>query len=187
MERGTFAIILSFIAVFFGIVAIITSRPCLSDFNSIGVIVAALCGLVTLLIAWNIYQVIDTRAIRQKYEEIETRLNNSLNSNAIEINQLRGIIFGTMAELLDTNYDRPAHAYEYYLYALRNHLFGRCDDSQITKILSRMEGLLPFGEKSEPFQDQEVFEKIFNEVTTSGLLKVEYIKKLFEFENQRKG
>lgn len=78
MERGTFAIILSAIAVFFGIVAIITSRPYLLDFDAVGVMVAILCGLITLLIGWNIYTVIDTKQTLKRLNSVDEAINQAV-------------------------------------------------------------------------------------------------------------
>lgn len=65
MERGTFAIVLSFIAVFFGVVSIITSRPYMLDCDTTGVMVTILCCLVTVLIGWQIFNVIEINAIKK--------------------------------------------------------------------------------------------------------------------------
>ena len=79
-ERNKIALILSFIAVFFGIVAIITSRPYLLKFDTVGIMVTILCGLVALLIGWNIYTVIDVRNITE-------RINNNTEHQITQIEQ----------------------------------------------------------------------------------------------------
>ena len=61
MDKGTFAIILSAVAILFGIVAIITTRPYCWELDHVGVIITTLSLLVTLLIGWNIWSVLDIK------------------------------------------------------------------------------------------------------------------------------
>lgn len=76
-ERTTLAIILSSIAIFFSIVALYTSRPYNWALDFVGVIISVLTLLVTLLVGWNIYTVVDfKREIEDVKKETETKLNN---------------------------------------------------------------------------------------------------------------
>lgn len=89
MDRGLYAIILSFIAIFFGIVAIITSRPYLLDFNATGVMVTVLCCLVTVLIGWQIFNVLEISKIRK--ETLATRDEILLETNKNLLLTLHGL------------------------------------------------------------------------------------------------
>lgn len=76
-ERTTLAIILSSIAIFFSIVALYTSRPYNWALDFVGVIISVLTLLVTLLVGWNIYTVVDfKREIEDVKKETETKLND---------------------------------------------------------------------------------------------------------------
>lgn len=68
IERGTFACILSGMAIFLSIVAIYTTRPFNWNLDFVGVIIMILTLLVTLLIGWNIFTALD---LKRKVENIE--------------------------------------------------------------------------------------------------------------------
>lgn len=68
MKQSSFAIILSGIAIFFGLVAIYTTRPYNWDLDFVGVIIVILTFLVTLLIGWNIFTALD---LKKKLESME--------------------------------------------------------------------------------------------------------------------
>lgn len=68
MKQSSFAIILSGIAIFFGLVAIYTTRPYNWDLDFIGGIIMILTFLVTLLIGWNIFTALD---LKKKVESME--------------------------------------------------------------------------------------------------------------------
>ena len=61
MKQSSFAIILSSIAIFLGLVAIFTTRPYNWDLDFVGVIIVILTFLVTLLIGWNIFTALDLK------------------------------------------------------------------------------------------------------------------------------
>lgn len=68
MKQCSFAIILSGIAIFFGLVAIYTTRPYNWDLDFVGGIIMTLTFLVTLLIGWNIFTALD---LKRKVENME--------------------------------------------------------------------------------------------------------------------
>lgn len=68
MKQSSFAIILSSIAIFLGLVAIFTTRPYNWDLDFVGVIIVILTFLVTLLIGWNIFTALD---LKKKVESME--------------------------------------------------------------------------------------------------------------------
>lgn len=106
MERGTFAIILSAIAVFFGIVAIITSRPYLLDFDAVGVMVAILCGLITLLIGWNIYTVIDTKQTLKRLNSLDEAINQAVKQVESKWQNDLAIFYQLITKIGDTTGER---------------------------------------------------------------------------------
>lgn len=62
--------ILSSIAVFFGIIAMIISQPYCCNLNSVNFIIAILSLLVTLLIGWNIFIALDfKKEVNDKIEK----------------------------------------------------------------------------------------------------------------------
>jgi len=87
-KKGTYAMIFSGIAIFFGIIATFTSRPYNWDLDFVGVAFSIMFALITLLVAWNIYTVIDTKdtIVKMKtvaQEEVRnaiTGINNSMNA-----------------------------------------------------------------------------------------------------------
>ena len=68
MKQSSFAIILSGIAIFLGLVAIYTTRPYNWDLDFVGGIIMILTFLVTLLIGWNIFTALD---LKRKVENME--------------------------------------------------------------------------------------------------------------------
>ena len=68
MKQSSFAIILSGIAIFFGLVAIYTTRPYNWDLDFVGALIVILTFLVTLLIGWNIFTALD---LKKKVENME--------------------------------------------------------------------------------------------------------------------
>ena len=77
-----FAIVLSLVAILFGIVAIITTRPYNWHIDFVGVAFATVCSLVTFLAAWNIYSAID---MDKKIKRFDNKLT-SLKSDVQESN-----------------------------------------------------------------------------------------------------
>lgn len=67
------------------LVALCRSYPIPSSFDYTGLIVGVLSLLVTVLIGWNIYSVIDTKSIIKKHEILKRKTTN-------EINKLRNLI-----------------------------------------------------------------------------------------------
>ena len=78
-EKVNLAVIFSCIAMFFGIVSVITSQPYNDDINITGVIVTVLCCTVALLVAWNIYSVVDTKDKIEKATELDKRIKKATN------------------------------------------------------------------------------------------------------------
>ena len=76
-----FAIVLSFIAIFFGIVAIITTRPYNWHIDFVGVAFATVCSLVTLFAAWNIYSAIDVDKKIKKFDDNLTSFKSDVQEN----------------------------------------------------------------------------------------------------------
>lgn len=74
MKQSGWALILSGIAIIISIVAICVACPHNKDlgFDYQGVIVGVLSLLVTILIGWNIYSIIDMKNTKDKIEEIST-------------------------------------------------------------------------------------------------------------------
>lgn len=58
-QSSKFAIVLSCVAIVFGIVAIITTRPYNWAADTVGVAFAAICALITFVAAWNIYSTLN--------------------------------------------------------------------------------------------------------------------------------
>ncbi len=76
-----FAIVLSFVAIFFGIVAIITTRPYNWHIDFVGVAFATVCSLATFLAAWNIYSAIDVDKKIKKFDNNLTSFKSDVQEN----------------------------------------------------------------------------------------------------------
>lgn len=76
-----FAIVLSFVAIIFGIVAIITTRPYNWHIDFVGVAFATVCSLVTLLAAWNIYSAIDVDKKIKRFDNNLTSFKSDVQEN----------------------------------------------------------------------------------------------------------
>lgn len=59
---------LSLIALIISLYSLLASRAFTRDADIIGIAVALLCGLVTLLIGWNIYNIIDIKGLRDQID-----------------------------------------------------------------------------------------------------------------------
>ena len=81
MNISKLSIILSGFAVLFGVVAIFTSRPYNYELDHIGFIVAVLVCIITLLIGWNIYTVIDVKDKIERSTEIEEKIKDAISKN----------------------------------------------------------------------------------------------------------
>ena len=69
MEKNTISIIYSSIAIFISLVAIYTTRPYNWESDFVGLTITILSFLVTLLIGWNIFQVVDIKGRITKIKE----------------------------------------------------------------------------------------------------------------------
>ena len=105
MDKATFSIILSGIAIFLGVVAIYTTRPYNWELDFVGTIITILTFLTTLLIGWNIYSVVDakgritrieerqrksTQDINEKYNDLSVRSRVSFNESKMFLFFLQG-------------------------------------------------------------------------------------------------
>ena len=74
MKKENLALVLSGIAILISIIAICISCPHKAElgFDYQGVLVGILSLLVTALIGWNIYTIIDIKSTRDKIDEIST-------------------------------------------------------------------------------------------------------------------
>lgn len=87
MKDSTFSVILSYIAIFFGIVAIYTTRPYNWELNFVGTTITILTFLVTILIGWNIYSVIDVRGRITKTEQENEKYKKQLEDKIRSFNE----------------------------------------------------------------------------------------------------
>ena len=80
MKKENWALVLSIVSVVISIIAICISCPHKAElgFDYQGVIVGILALLVTMLIGWNIYSIIDIRKIRE--ELLTTKVNSAFNA-----------------------------------------------------------------------------------------------------------
>lgn len=182
-DKCTFAIILSGIAIFLSIVAIYTSRPYNWELNFVGVGVTVLSVLVTLLVGWNIYSTLD---IKKDSQRLRRDFENRVAENDKSVNDVKAMVFSVCADLLKKEYNNPVQAYEYYMYALRNYLFGKHRKSSIDKTLSKMEDALLRDNKATSFDSDEMFYAILNEIKTSDQLSNEQQVILERLESIRK-
>lgn len=83
MKKENWALVLSIVSVVISIIAICISCPHKAElgFDYQGVIVGILALLVTMLIGWNIYSIIDIRKIRE--ELLTTKVNSVFNAEKI--------------------------------------------------------------------------------------------------------
>ena len=78
----------NFIALIFSIAALCMTHPNQLGFDYIGAIVGILALLVTVLIGWNIYQLVDVKGIRKDFEE----LKKSCKSDIDKLKKMQSII-----------------------------------------------------------------------------------------------
>jgi transcription initiation factor IIE alpha subunit len=180
MIKEKYSFVLSCIAVSFGVVAIITSRPYLLDFNATGVMVSVLCILVTLLVGWNIYKTIETK---EEIEKLKSFSEKKIAENEAATNEVKAMLFSVCADILVQN-NYQLQAYEYYLYAIRNYLWGKNKKDTIDKTLNKMNDALANVENNSDLQSEEMFYSILCEV--KPLLSDVDRKRLEDLEVQRK-
>ena len=178
MERSTFSIILSFIAIAFAICAIYTTRPYNWELDYVGFIVALLTIMVTLLLGWNIYRVIDAKErisniektnenYRRYIATIVYKLNNQVeitrHESYMNLFYIQGII------RLNLNYD---HFYiiQYYNFqtALWHCLQADSDFAinNIEQILIGMESVIK-RRNGDIERNDEISETNLNELKTN--------------------
>ena len=160
MIKEKYSFILSCIAVSFGVVAIITSRPYLLDFNATGVMVSVLCILVTLLVGWNIYKTIETK---EEIEKLKSFSEKKMAENEAATNEIKAMLFSVCADMLVQN-NYQLQAYEYYLYALRNYICGNKKKTSLDRMLKKMNESLEHVEDNMVFENEEMFYSILCEV-----------------------
>lgn len=141
-------------------------------FDYVGIIVAILALLVTLLIGWNIYSIIDLKNIRRDYERMEKRVGDNECKRKKQISQLKGMVFGITAELLDVSFNRPLQSFEYYVYSLRNYIYSDCNEKKVDNILNKMKDLVKDinTQKDKVLDDKEILKSVIDEIKVSGKL-----------------
>lgn len=78
-RKNLFSIVLSFLAIFFSVIAIYTSQPYNWKLNFVGLAIAILTILVTILIGWNIYSVLDLKGYKRKYNQLLLKIERETN------------------------------------------------------------------------------------------------------------
>ena len=73
----------NFLALIFSIAALCMTHPNQLGFDYIGVIVGILALLVTILIGWNIYQLVDVKGIRKEFEAYKEDVKADINRHLL--------------------------------------------------------------------------------------------------------
>ena len=173
MKRDIFAIILSFIAIFFGIVAIYTSRPYNWDMDFVGLSFNIMFALITLLVAWNIYSAIDAKERINNIEKSNNSHKDAINTKLQKIENDSCVLHELIAEV------RSSTSYMQALYlgnefknsmciqtfsCFVNALYYSLDagegmiESNTELFLSLMERVLPYLTNKAQLSDNEVTE-----------------------------
>lgn len=139
--------------------------------------------LVTTLVGFQIYSTIDTK---EQIKKIKSDFEQKSRENERSTNDVKAMLFSVCADLLKKEYNNSVQAYEYYMYALRNYLFGKHRKSSIDKTLSKMEDALLRDNEATSFESDEMFYAILNEIKTSEQLSNEQQVILERLESIRK-
>ena len=209
--KVVYSSILSMIAIFLSIVAIFTTRPYNWNTDFVGVAVAVLSILVALLVCWQIY---NTLGIQKEIHDIKGKLESEYNKinermtdfeeksnkkiektksdfekkvteNGKSTNDVKAMLFSVCGDLLNIQYNNPLQSYEYYLYALRNYLFGGNKQPSVDRTLAKMKACLSAVKGEAEFQDMEMFYSILQEIKSSGKLNEKQFELLKTMENKR--
>lgn len=122
----------------------------------------------------------------KRIEKTKSDFEKKVTENEESTNDVKAMVFSVCGDLLNIQYNNPLQSYEYYLYALRNYLFGKNKQSSVDRTLAKMKACLSAVKGEAEFQNMEMFYSILQEIKSSGKLNEEQFELLKTMENKRK-
>lgn len=166
----------------FFITAKAAPSPAELDFDYNGVIVGVLSLLVTALLGWNVYTLIDIKNIQELYKTSLLDITNEKDERERQIHQLRSMIFNVTGGILGNIEKDHTRSLEHYVQELLSSILADEDDELINSILDRMakqREKINLQENNELGSEKE-FKESVGRIIKSGRLNREQVERFIE-------
>lgn len=149
----------------------------------VGVIVALLAIVVTLAIAWQIYNSIEIKTKIEELNALKSRLNEQENITKKQVYQLKSLVFASLAENELNKHDFTS-AFSYFMTSLESAMFLD-KPTNIETIFNRMEYAVSRIKEGTPYNSMEVIHDSDSAIRQSQyyiMIKERYDKVYNEFK-----
>ncbi len=187
---GNWLWIFALIVAIFNIIIVCqcNARQSETCFDYQGIIVGSFSLFVTVLVAWNIYSIIDVKntkkeceEIKRNYDKLVVELNENDSKREKGYRQLEGMLYSVAGAIMcteDTIY--YLQSFEFQVYSLYDYILSGCDSDTVNNKLKKMSDLLERIEENGELSNEETFWDTERMIKEKGMLSEEQLDKFVE-------